>query len=114
MADLRATGGGRAAWKTIERIKGLNAVTALVDNTHQPAVIVYSGLTAQHFKLCAAVAGAAEIYRFTRPLGFEYMDCVVADLEAHWSGSDGRDFSFRASMDDDVQEKGKKTGAVAC
>lgn len=68
----------------IERLKGLGAVTALAEHTQQPVLVGLLGLAAQHFKICAEIADRAEVYRVTRPLGFEHMNPVVTSLEAHW------------------------------
>lgn len=84
--------GASASQRRIEWIKGFNAVTALAANTYLADSIEHMGLVMQHFQLCAAVAKAVEVYRFIRPLGFEYMDDSVAQLEAyfeaHWEKHD--------------------------
>lgn len=72
----------------ITRVAGSDAVFAMIANTYRPGFVMDMGLGLRHFQQCVAVAKVAEVYELTRRLGFDYMDDVVADLEAHWCGAD--------------------------
>ncbi len=72
----------------IEQIRGLEALTAIAENSYQPILVKYMNLIEQHFKFCATITKAANVYRLKRPLCFDRMDNIVEQLEFHWHSPD--------------------------
>lgn len=64
-----------------ERLSGLDAVSALVDQTYFLAYAHALGLTPQVFRLAAAVARSLPVFRLVRPRGLEYLPEVAALVE---------------------------------
>lgn len=62
----------------IERLTGIEAISALVDQTYLLAAARDMGLTARVFRLAAAVAQAVTVSRLIRPRGLEHLPEMVA------------------------------------
>lgn len=65
----------------IEPLAGLEAISALVDQTYLLATARDMGLTSQAFRLAAGVARALTVSRLVRPRGLEYLPGVAALIE---------------------------------
>lgn len=65
----------------VEALSGLDAVSALVDQTYFLAYAHALGLTAQVFRLAAAVARSLPVFQLIRPRGLEYLPEVAALVE---------------------------------
>jgi hypothetical protein len=65
----------------VERLSGLDAVAALVDQTYFLAYAHALGLTSQVFRLAAAVARTLPVFRLFRPRGLEHLPEVAALIE---------------------------------
>lgn len=64
-----------------ERLSGLDAVSALVDQTYFLAYAHALGLTSQVFRLAAAVARSLPVFRLVRPRGLDHLPEVAALAE---------------------------------
>ena len=65
----------------IEPITGLDAISALVDETYFLGYAAALGLSSQVFRLAATVASALQVNRLIRPRGFEHLPALVATLK---------------------------------
>lgn len=65
----------------LETLAGLDAVTALLDETYLLAYASALGLKRQCFELAAAVARSVQVIRCSRPLGMEHLDRVAEFFE---------------------------------
>lgn len=65
----------------IERLTGLDAVTALVDETYFLGWAAALGLQSQVFRLAGDVARTLEVNRLVRPRGLEYLPAIVDLIE---------------------------------
>ena len=65
----------------LERLTGLDAVSALVDETYLLATAHSLGLISQVFGLAARVAQTLPVIRLIRPRGLEYLPAVAALVE---------------------------------
>lgn len=64
-----------------ESLEGLEAVTALVEETYFLAYAVALGLASQCFRHAAALASKVEVARLLRPRGFQHLPGVVDLIE---------------------------------
>ena len=62
----------------VERLTGIEAISALVDQTYLLATARDMGLTSQVFRLAAAVAQAVTVSRLIRPRGLAHLPGMVA------------------------------------
>jgi len=65
----------------VERLTGLDAISAVVDETYFLTYARAMGLTAQVFQLAATVARILPVMRLIRPRGLEHLPAVVDLLE---------------------------------
>ncbi len=65
----------------VERLGGLDAVSALVDQTYFLTYAHALGLTSQVFTLAASVARSLPVFRLIRPRGLEHLPEVAAQVE---------------------------------
>lgn len=65
----------------VEPITGLEAISALVDETYFLGYAAALGLTPQVFRLASTVASALQVNRLIRPRGFEHLPSLVAALQ---------------------------------
>ncbi len=65
----------------LERLTGLEAISALVDQTYLLASARALGLTSQVFRLAATVARALSVSRLIRPRGLEYLSATASLIE---------------------------------
>ena len=70
----------------IERITGLDAISALVDQTYFLTYATALGLNTQVFRKAAAISRSVQVSTLTRPRGLEHMsavlDLIARDLRA--------------------------------
>jgi hypothetical protein len=74
----------RGGERSIEVLRGFDAMMAVAQNTYRAEFIEPLGLARAHFARCGSVARGARIGRLTRPRDFQALDRIVADLEADW------------------------------
>lgn len=65
----------------VEPVTGLEAISALVDETYFLGYAAALGLTSQVFRQAASVASALQVNRLIRPRGFEHLPALVALLK---------------------------------
>jgi len=65
----------------VERLSGLDAISALVDETYFLAYAHALGLTPQVFRLAANVASLVPVCRLIRPRGLEHLAAVASLIE---------------------------------
>jgi hypothetical protein len=65
----------------VERLTGLEAISALVDQTYLLASARDMGLSTQVFRLAATVARTLTVNRLVRPRGLEYLPDIAALIE---------------------------------
>ncbi|MEO8138763.1 MAG: hypothetical protein ABI742_03900 [Gemmatimonadota bacterium] len=65
----------------VERLTGLEAISALVDDTYFLASAQALGLARQVFKLAAAAANALSVRRLVRPRGLEHLPAMATLIE---------------------------------
>jgi hypothetical protein len=65
----------------IERLTGLHAISALVDDTYLLAIARDLGLGSQVFRLAAIAADRLPVARLIRPHGLEYLPATAALIE---------------------------------
>ena len=65
----------------IERLTGLDAISAVVDETYFAAAALAMGLSSQVFRLAAKVAQTLRVSRLVRPRGLEHLPAVAALIE---------------------------------
>ncbi len=65
----------------VERLTGLDAVSALVDETYFLGFAHALGLTAQVFRLVASAVPSLSVSRLIRPRGLEYLTAVAVLIE---------------------------------
>ena len=70
----------------IERLRGQEAMQAVLAQTYRGAYLAPMGLSGRHFAQCAALVSAAEIYAASRAWGFDIFGREAARLEAHVAG----------------------------
>jgi hypothetical protein len=66
----------------IERLTGLAATGAVIDETYFLGLVGGLGRTAQNFRLAAGVARAVKVCMLLRPRGFEHLERVAGLVEA--------------------------------
>lgn len=69
----------------VERLTGLDAISALVDETYFLAFAQALGLTSQVFRLAATVSQALPVCRLIRPHGLEHLEALanLVEQDAH-------------------------------
>ena len=72
---------GEGAPRT-EALTGLEAVTALVDETYFLSSAAALKLTEQCFRLAATAARTVQVRRLVRPYGLQYLDEVVGLIDS--------------------------------
>ena len=70
----------------IERLRGQEAMQAVLSQTYRGSYLAPMGLSGRHFAQCAALVAAAEIYAASRAWGFDIFEREAARLEAHVAG----------------------------
>ena len=65
----------------VEPLTGLEAISALVDETYFLGYAAALGLASQVFRLASTVASALQVNRLIRPRGFEHLPALVAALK---------------------------------
>jgi hypothetical protein len=65
----------------LERLSGLQAISALVDETYLLAYGAAMGLSPRIFKAAAELSGSLTVNRLIRPRGFEHVDAVLDLIE---------------------------------
>jgi hypothetical protein len=83
--ELRESRGSAAC--AIEALAGMDAVRALGNSAYRPRLVAGMGQSDLYFRGASALARAAGVFAFTRPLDFARMDESIAALESHWSAS---------------------------
>ena len=78
--ELRSTDNGANA---VTRLRGAAAVEVLMQNVFGRRGAEHMGYKPQAFFTCAAAAGEVEVFRFSRPLGFEFFEKGIDLLEHH-------------------------------
>lgn len=76
----RAADGATA--QSIERLRGMAAVDALVANTYRGGYLSTIGKTGRHLQACIALARAIPVFRVARLWGYDRFDEQAATLEA--------------------------------
>ena len=71
----------RSGAPRLERLSGLEAISALLDETYILAYAATMGLSPQIFKSVAELARTVAVSRLIRPRGFEHMDAVLNLIE---------------------------------
>ncbi|MGD8277995.1 MAG: hypothetical protein PVH00_08210, partial [Gemmatimonadota bacterium] len=66
----------------IERLTGMEAVQAVVDETYFLYLVSRLGVAAQNFRSAAAVARAVQVCRLVRPRSFEHLERSAELVEA--------------------------------
>ncbi len=69
----------------LEQLTGLEAISALVDETYFLAYAGALGLASQVFRLAATVARIVPVFRLVRPHGLEHLPAVVELIERNAS-----------------------------
>ena len=72
---------------SIDRLSGLEVISALNDNTYRREIIGFLGHDASYLAQLGALAEKLEFYRFTRPDDASRLPEAVEHLVAHWAGS---------------------------
>lgn len=67
----------------IERLRGKEAMEAVLAQTYRGAYLAPMGLTKRHFVQCVSLAATAEIWSATRAWGYEIFEREAARLESH-------------------------------
>jgi hypothetical protein len=67
----------------IDRLRGKEAMEAVMAQTYRGAYLAPMGLGGRHFAQCAALVASAEIHSASRAWGFDIFDREAARLEAH-------------------------------
>ena len=67
----------------IDRLRGQDAMEAVLAQTYRGAYLAPMGLSGHHFAQCAALLSRAEIYSASRAWGFDIFEREAARLEAH-------------------------------
>jgi hypothetical protein len=75
---------------TIRRLKGVEAVDALVANTYRGGYLKAIGRTGEHLAACVNLARAVPVFEATRRWGFDSFDEQARRLEAHGRAQAGR------------------------
>lgn len=70
----------------IERLRGQEAMEAVLAQTYRGPYLAPMGLSGRHFAQCAALVAATEIYSASRAWGFDIFEREAARLEAHVAG----------------------------
>jgi hypothetical protein len=78
--ELQSTGGDAPG---LTRLHGAAAVEVLIQNVFGRHGAEYMGYKPQAFSTCAAAADEVEVFRFSRPLGFEFFEKGINLLEDH-------------------------------
>jgi hypothetical protein len=78
--ELRSTDSGAPG---VTRLRGAAAVEVLMQNVFGRHGAEYMGYKPQAFFTCAAAAAEVEVFRFSRPLGFEFFEKGIDLLENH-------------------------------
>ena len=76
----------------LERLSGLEAISALLDETYILLYAAAMGLSPQIFKTVAELVQTVTVSRLIRPRGFEHFDAVLNLIECD-AGADGRGVS---------------------
>lgn len=80
----------------LERLTGLEAISALVDETYVLACAAALGLSQQVFRHAAQASRSLTVSRLIRPRGLDHMDaiidCIRRDVRDHASAADSRSF----------------------
>lgn len=84
---LLAFGEGAAR---LERLDGLDAISALVDETYVLSFAAALGLTSQIFKKVAELSRTLTVCRLIRPRGFEHVEAVLDLIEWDVRGAHGK------------------------
>ncbi len=69
----------------VTRLRGQQAMQAVLEQTYRREYLAPLGLVPQHFRLCARLATAIEVYRLERAWGYEVFERELARLRAHIS-----------------------------
>jgi hypothetical protein len=67
----------------VRRLKGHEAMAALLAQTYRGVYLGPMGLGARHFRQCAAMLSSVRVYETTRQWGFDCFDSEVERLERH-------------------------------
>jgi hypothetical protein len=67
----------------IVRLRGKDAMAAVMANTYRGFCLEAMGLHARHFRQCAAMLSSVRVYAATRQWGFDCFDREVDRLERH-------------------------------
>lgn len=67
----------------IVRLRGHEAMAAVMANTYRGYCLEPMGLHARHFGQCAALLSSVRVYAATREWGFDRFECEVDRLERH-------------------------------
>jgi hypothetical protein len=70
---------------TVERLRGGEAMAAVLAQTYRPQYLAPMGLKARHFAQCATLIQRAEIYAATRAWGYDRFDHEAGRLARHLS-----------------------------
>lgn len=67
----------------ITRLRGHEAVAAVMDQTYRNACLAPMGLAGRHLRQCAALVAEVEVYAARRAWGYEVFEREARALEAH-------------------------------
>ena len=67
----------------VSRLRGREALQALMAQTYRREYLAPLGLLARHFELCGKVAAETEVYRITRDWGFDVFEREFERVKAH-------------------------------
>jgi hypothetical protein len=81
-----AAGRGDAA-PGLEMLDGLEALRVIVANTYRPEYVALLGREAEHFRLCARLAGGVAVRRLRRPWDIGRLGESLALLRRCWAGA---------------------------
>jgi len=72
---------------TITRLRGAEAMAAVMGNSYRGLYVPALGATATHFRQCATLLRYVEVYAATRAWGFDVFEREAAVLEQHAAGA---------------------------
>lgn len=81
---------------TIERLRGCEAMEALIANTYRSHYLEPMGLLARHFSQCHALLRHVGVYSAARVWGFDVFDDEVSRIERHISDVALKDSGYSA------------------
>jgi hypothetical protein len=74
----------------LEPLAGLDAISALVDETYVLSFAAALGLTSQIFQKAAELSRTLMVKRLIRPRGFEHVEAVLDLIERDARGAHGK------------------------